>query len=128
MLFRSSSKVFSSESVLHVKWATYWSFSFSISPSNEDSGLISFMMDWFDLLAVQRTQQSSPVPQFKSVNSSAPNFVPASSKANLLTLLVRKQNFLQVPSKEEGQLILKRPRLHDGFQGRVLKATSGVRV
>ena len=48
-----SIRVFSSESVLHIKWSKYWSFSFSISPSNECSGLISFRMDWLDLLAVQ---------------------------------------------------------------------------
>ena len=50
-----SIRVFSSESVLHIKWPRYRSFSFSISPSNEYSGLISFRMDWLDLLAVQGT-------------------------------------------------------------------------
>ena len=49
----ASIRVFSSESVLHIRWPEYWSFSFSISPSNEYSGLISFRMDWLDLLAVQ---------------------------------------------------------------------------
>ena len=49
----ASIRVFSNESVLHVRWPEYWSFSFSISPSNEYSGLISFRMDWLDLLAVQ---------------------------------------------------------------------------
>ena len=53
-----SIRVFSSESVLHIRWPKYWSFSFSISPSNEHSGLISFRMDWLDLLAVQRTLKS----------------------------------------------------------------------
>ena len=53
----------------------YWSFSFSISSSNEYSGLISFRMDWMDLLAVQGTLKSSPTPQFKSINSSALNFL-----------------------------------------------------
>ena len=48
-----STRVFSNESVLHIRWPKYWSFSFSISPSNEYSGLISFRMDWLDLLAVQ---------------------------------------------------------------------------
>ena len=48
-----SIKVFSNESLLHIRWPKYWSFSFSISPSNEWSGLISFRMDWLDLLAVQ---------------------------------------------------------------------------
>ena len=50
-----SIRVFSNESVLHTRWPKYWSFSFSISPSNEYSGLISFRMDWLDLLAVQGT-------------------------------------------------------------------------
>ena len=50
-----SLRVFSNESVLHIRWPKYWSFRFSISPSNEYSGLISFRMDWFDLLAVQGT-------------------------------------------------------------------------
>ena len=68
MLFRStllflpsvfpSIKVFSSELVLHIRWPKYWSFSFSISPSNEYSGLISFRMDWLGLLAVQGTLKS----------------------------------------------------------------------
>ena len=53
-----SIRVFSNESVLHVRWPKYWSFSFSISPSNEYSGLISFRMDWLDLLAVQGTLKS----------------------------------------------------------------------
>ena len=53
-----SIRVFSNESVLHIRWPKYWSFSFSISPSNEYSRLISFRMDWFDLLAVQRTLKS----------------------------------------------------------------------
>ena len=53
-----SIKVFSNESVLHIRWPKYWSFSFSISPSNEYSGLISFRMDWLDLLAVQGTLKS----------------------------------------------------------------------
>ena len=48
-----SIRVFSSESVLHIRWLKYWSFSFNISPSNEYSGLIAFRMDWLDLLAVQ---------------------------------------------------------------------------
>ena len=53
-----SIRVFSNESVLHMRWPKYWSFSFSISPSNEYSGLISFRMDWLDLLAVQGTLKS----------------------------------------------------------------------
>ena len=61
-------RVFSSESVLRIRWPKYWSFSFSISPSNEYSGLISFAIDWFDLLASLRdSQESSPAPQFEPV-------------------------------------------------------------
>ena len=72
----SSIRVFSSESVLCIRWLKCWSFSFSISPSSEYSGLISFRMDWLDLLAVQGiSQESSPTPQFKSINSSALSFL-----------------------------------------------------
>ena len=56
--FFPSIRVFSNESVLCIRWPKYWSFSFSISPSNENPGLISFRMDWFDLLAVQGTLKS----------------------------------------------------------------------
>ena len=71
-----SIRVFSSESVLHIRWPKDWSFSFSISPSNEYSGLISFRIDWLDLLAAQGTLKSLlPTPQFKSVSSSALSFL-----------------------------------------------------
>ena len=63
-----SIRVFSNESVLCIRWPKFWSF---ISPSDEHSGLISFRMDWLDLLAVQ----SSPASQFKSINSSALSFL-----------------------------------------------------
>ena len=53
-----SIRVFSNESALHIRWPKYWSFSFSISPSNEYSGLISFRMNWLDLLAIQGTLRS----------------------------------------------------------------------
>ena len=53
-----SIRVFSNDSVLHIRWPKYWSFSFSISPSNEYSGLIAFRIDWLDLLAVQGTLKS----------------------------------------------------------------------
>ena len=64
-----SIRIFSNESALCIRWPKYWSF--SISPSNEYSGLISFRISWLDLLAVQGTLKSSPAPQFKSINSSA---------------------------------------------------------
>ena len=57
-----SIRVFSNESVLHIRWPKYWSFSFNIGPSNEYSGLISFRIDSFDLLAVQDSQECSPTP------------------------------------------------------------------
>ena len=71
-----SIRVFSSESVLCIKWPKYWSFSFSFNPSNEYSDLISFRTDWFDLLAVQETLRVfSNTTQFKSVNSSVLGFL-----------------------------------------------------
>ena len=61
-----SIRVFSSESVLHIRWPKYWSFNFSVSPSIGYSGLISFRIDWFHLPAVQWTlKESSPAPQFE---------------------------------------------------------------
>ena len=66
---------FSKDSVLRTRWPKNWSFSFSISPSNEFLGLISFRMDCFDLLAVQRTLESSLTSQFKSINSLALSFL-----------------------------------------------------
>ena len=69
-----SIRVFSNESVLCIRWLKYWSFSFSTSPSNEHPGLISFRMDWLDLLPVpwspRDSQESSPTLRFKSINSS----------------------------------------------------------
>ena len=62
-----SIRVFSNESVLRIRWPNYWSFSFSISSSNEYSGLLSFRIDWFGLLA-RDSQESSPTPQFKSIS------------------------------------------------------------
>ena len=69
-LIFASIRVFSNESVLHIRRPKYWSFSFRISPSSEYSGLISFSIDWLDLLVVQWTLKgSSPTPQFKSISS-----------------------------------------------------------
>ena len=69
----TSIRVFPNEPVLCIRWPKYWSF--SISPSSEYSGLISFRMDWLDLLAVQGTLESSPTPQFKRMNPSALSFL-----------------------------------------------------
>ena len=70
-----SIRVFSNESVLHIRWPKYWSFSFSMSPSNEYLGLISFRIDWFDLLAFQGTLKSLLQHQFKSIHSLAFSFL-----------------------------------------------------
>ena len=70
-----SIRVFSNESTLHMRWSKYWSFSFSIIPSKRHPGLISFRMDRLDLLAVQGTLNSSPTPQFKSINSLVLSFL-----------------------------------------------------
>ena len=71
-----SIRVFSNKSVLCIRWPKYWSFSFSISPSNEYSGLISLRMDWFDLLAVQGTLKSLlQHHSSKAINSSALSFL-----------------------------------------------------
>ena len=68
-----SIRVFSNELVLCIRWPKYWSFSISVRPSNEYSGLISFRMDWLDLLAIQRTLKSPT--QFKIINSSVLSFL-----------------------------------------------------
>ena len=67
--------VFSIESVLCLRWPKFWHFSFSISPSNEYSGLISFRINWFNPCNPRDTQESSPTPQFKSINSLAVSFL-----------------------------------------------------
>ena len=69
-------KVFSNESVLRIRWPKYWSFSFSVSPSNEYSGLISFRTDWLGYPCSPRdSQESSPTPPFKTINSLALSFL-----------------------------------------------------
>ena len=70
-----SIRVFSNELALCIRWPKYWSFSLSISPFKEHSGLIYFRIDRFDLLAVQGTLKSSPTPQVKSINSLAVSFL-----------------------------------------------------
>ena len=70
-----SIRVFSNELPLRIRWPKYWSFSFRTSPSIEHPGLISFRMDWLDLLAVQGTLKSSPISQFKSINFSVLSFL-----------------------------------------------------
>ena len=71
----SSIRVFSNQLALRIRWPKYWSFSFSISPSNKYSGLISFTIDWFDLLAVQGTLKSLLQHHSSSINSSVLNLL-----------------------------------------------------
>ena len=89
-----SIRVFSSESVLHIRWPKYGSFSFSISPSNEDSGLISFRMDWLDLLAVQGTLKS--LLQHHSSKASILPYTPTltSIHAYWKTIALTRQTFV----------------------------------
>ena len=97
LLFMSSIlpsiRVFSNESALRIRWPKYWSFSFNISPSNEHPGLISFRMDWLDLLAVLGTLKSL-LQQFKSINSSVLSFLysprhPYMTTGKTITLMRR---------------------------------------
>ena len=73
--------VFSNESALHIRWPKYWSF--SISPSNEYLRLIPFRIVWLDLLTIQRTQESSPAPQFKSISSLVLNLLYGSTLTSI---------------------------------------------
>ena len=70
-----SIRVFSNELALRIRWPEYWSFSFSISPSNEYSGLIFFRIAWFDFFVLQETLKFSLAPQFENINSLALSFV-----------------------------------------------------
>ena len=76
---------FYSESALCIRWPKYWSYSFNISPSDEYSGLISFRIDWFDILAVQGTQEFSLTLQFKSTNSLALSLLYGPSLTSITT-------------------------------------------
>ena len=93
-----SIRVFSNESTLRMRWSKYWSFSFSISPSKEIPGLISFRKDWLELLAGQGTLKSSPTPQFKNINSSALSFLhsptPTSIHDHWKTIALTSRTFV----------------------------------
>ena len=82
----ASIRVFSNELILRIRWPKYWTFNFCISPSNKYSGLISFRIDWLDLLTVQGTQESSPAAQFKSINSSVLSFLYSPILTQLLEI------------------------------------------
>ena len=100
-----SIRVFSSESTLRIRWPKYWSFSFSISPSNEHPGLISFRMDWLDLLAVQGTlrsllqDHSSKGPLYRTVNQVSLHWQRSRGSASIISSLA---------STEDGATTLRR--------------------
>ena len=87
-----SFRVFSSELALHIRWLKDWSFNFSISPSNEYSGLISFRIDSFDLLAVQGTLKSSLALQFESINSLVLSLLNGPTLISIHDLALTKSN------------------------------------
>ena len=101
-----SIRFFSSESALYIRWPKYWNFSFSISPSNEYSGLISFRINWFDLLVVQGTLQA---PQLKSINSLTLNLLYGPSLTSITTgktltiwaFVGKVMSLLSIPSLEK---------------------------
>ena len=81
-----SIRVFSNESARHIRWPKYWSFSLNISPSNEHPGLISFRMDWLvgSPCSPRDSQESSPTPQFKSINSSVLSLLHSPTLTSIL--------------------------------------------
>ena len=92
-----SIRVLSNELALHIRWPKYWGFSFTISPSSEYLGLISFSIDWFDLLWVQGTQESSSGPQFESINSLVLSLLYGSTLTSISWLLEKPQLWLYRP-------------------------------
>ena len=93
LLLLPSIRVFSNESVLGIRWPKYWSYSFRISPSNEHPGLISFRMDWFDLLAVQGAIKSlleHQCPAFFVVQLSQPGMTTGKTTALIMRIFVGK--------------------------------------
>ena len=93
-----SIRIFSNESALCLRRPKYWSFSFSISPSNEYSGLISFRIDWFDPWSPRYSQRSSPTPQVKIINSKALSFLHSPTLTSIhdycKTIALTRQNFV----------------------------------
>ena len=114
-----SVRVFSNESTLCMRWPNYWSFSLSISPSNEHQGLISFRMDWLDLLAVQGTLKSLLQPQFKGINSLALSFLYRSVAIGLATFQVlqdKTHSLNRKPGLQFGhKLMMISVRVHPGI-------------
>ena len=108
--FFSSIRVFSNESVLHIRWPKYWSFRFSISLSNEYSGLISFRMDWLDLLAIQATLKSL--------------LQPHSSKASIC----QRSTFFLFQILKDDAVILKPPKIKSATVSTVSPSICKVKI
>ena len=93
-----SINVFSNESALHIRWPKYWRFSFNICPSNDHPGLISFRMDYGSPRSLRDSQESSPTPQFKSINSSALSFLYSPTLTSIhdcwKTIALTRQTFV----------------------------------
>ena len=100
-----SSRVFTNESVLCIRWPKYWSYSFSISPSNEHSGLISLRIDWLDLLPVQRTLKSL----LQHHSSKAALNMPANLENSAVATGLEKVNFHSNSKERQCQRMLKLP-------------------
>ena len=107
--------VFSNESALLIRWPKYWSLSFNISPSNEHLGLISFRMDWLDLLTFQGTLKSPPTPQFKSINSSALSLPNVPTLTSIQSLCSITQNVPGFQDKVFKAMIKLKCSHSDGF-------------
>ena len=110
-------RVFSNESILRIRWPKYWSFSFSISPSNEYSGLISFRMDWLDLLAVQKTPKSLLQCHSKSMSFSALSFMAQLSHPYMTTRKMIALSRWTFVGKVMSQLFNMLPRFVIVFHG-----------
>ena len=97
-------RVFSNESTLHMRWPKYWSFSFSISPSNEHPGLISFRMDWLDLLAVQGTLKS--LLQHHSSKASQISLIYGIKTYDKYRLICKTETDSQILKKKKNHLTI----------------------
>ena len=114
-----SIRVFSNESTRHMRWPQYWSFSFSISPSKEHPGLISFRMDWLDLLAVQGTLKSLPLLKKEKQRASYIIF------SNSFALLLFGANGSQFPLHIRLTYRFKNPSVHSLPQTNEIKTPRG---
>ena len=113
--------IFSNESAFHIRWPKHWSFNFSISPSNEYSGLISIRIDLFNLLAVQGTLKSSPTPQFKSIHSLALSFLYGPTLTSIYDDWKNRYTYIwNLKEKDTKELISKPVRDSTDTEGKIM--------